>query len=271
MAHTSVENANRYNHMVSELQEQVHKITRHEWAWPFMEPVDVEGLGLHDYYQIIEKPMDFSTIRRKMKAKDCEGYKNVREIYKDVRLIFTNAMTYNNEGDDIHVMAKTLLDKFETKWLNLLPKVEKAESEQSKEETDEELNKKLAQEATYANMARGLNTELSKVDTALRSLKSTLISQCRKLSGPEKIILVNGFTQLSEENLAKAIDIIIENDPNFKPTDENPTLDIEAQSDYTRWRLYMLVKQSLDEGKNLSTHEDNMEENEHNAKRRKIE
>jgi hypothetical protein len=40
---------------------------------------------------------------------------------------------------------------------------------------------------------------------------------------------VNGFTQLSEENLAKAIDIIIENDPNFKPTDENPTLDIEAQ------------------------------------------
>jgi hypothetical protein len=70
--------------------------------------------------------MDFSSIRRKMKAKDCEGYKNVREIYKDVRLIFTNAMTYNNEGDDIHVMAKTLLDKFETKWLNLLPKVEKA-------------------------------------------------------------------------------------------------------------------------------------------------
>ncbi|WJX27990.1 Transcription factor GTE1 [Trifolium repens] len=322
MAHTSLENANRNNHMVYELQEQVHKlekqvkeveqfyqstgdalqnpptgskmplkraseeiqnelmrhfskilteITRHEWAWPFMEPVDVEGLGLHDYYQIIEKPMDFSSIRRKMKAKDCEGYKNVREIYEDVKLIFTNAMTYNNEGDDIHVMAKTLLDKFENKWLNLLPKVEKAESEQSKEKTDEELNKKLAQEATYANMARGLSTELSTVDTALRSLKSTLISQCRKLSGPEKIILVNGFTQLSEEKLAKAIEIIIENDPNFKPTDENPTLDIEAQSDYTRWRLYMLVKQSLDERKNLSTHEDSMEENEHNAKRRKIE
>jgi hypothetical protein len=28
------------------------QITRHEWAWPFMEPVDVEGLGLHDYYQV---------------------------------------------------------------------------------------------------------------------------------------------------------------------------------------------------------------------------
>ncbi|CAK7335968.1 unnamed protein product [Dovyalis caffra] len=26
-------------------------ITQHKWAWPFMEPVDVEGLGLHDYYE----------------------------------------------------------------------------------------------------------------------------------------------------------------------------------------------------------------------------
>ncbi|XP_045790755.1 transcription factor GTE1-like [Trifolium pratense] len=327
MAHNSVENLNRYNHIVYGLQEQVHKlekqikeveqfyqstadalqngfqskdekppkmplkraseemqnevmrhfskilteITQHKWVWPFLEPVDVKGLGLHDYYQVIKKPMDFSTIRRKIKAKDHSRYKNVREIYEDVRLIFMNAMTYNNEKDDIYVMAKTLLEKFEKKWLNLLPKVDKAESELSKEEADEQLNKKLAQEATYANRATGLSAELSKVETALRNLKSTLISQCRKLSGPEKIILVNGFAQLSEDNLTKALQIIIENDPNFKPTDEIPILDIEAQSDYTLWRLYMLVKQTLDEGKNLITHEDSMEENKHNAKRRKIE
>ncbi|KAF3772818.1 hypothetical protein EJ110_NYTH56891 [Nymphaea thermarum] len=27
------------------------EIMQHKWAWPFMEPVDVDGLGLHDYYK----------------------------------------------------------------------------------------------------------------------------------------------------------------------------------------------------------------------------
>lgn len=67
--------------------------------------------------------MDFSTIKNQMEAKDGSGYKNVREIYADVRLIFTNAMTYNDERSDVHVMAKTLLEKLEEKWLQLLPKV----------------------------------------------------------------------------------------------------------------------------------------------------
>lgn len=64
--------------------------------------------------------MDFSTIKNKM---DGTGYKNVREIYADVRLVFKNAMKYNDERDDVHVMAKSLLEKFEEKWLLLLPKV----------------------------------------------------------------------------------------------------------------------------------------------------
>jgi hypothetical protein len=32
-------------------------------------------------------------------------------------------MKYNDERDDVHVMARTLLEKFEEKWLQLLPKV----------------------------------------------------------------------------------------------------------------------------------------------------
>lgn len=67
--------------------------------------------------------MDFSTIKNKMEAKDGAGYKNVREICADVRLVFKNAMKYNDERRDVHVMAKTLLGKFEEKWLQLLPKV----------------------------------------------------------------------------------------------------------------------------------------------------
>jgi hypothetical protein len=32
-------------------------------------------------------------------------------------------MKYNDERSDVHVMAKTLLGKFEEKWLQFLPKV----------------------------------------------------------------------------------------------------------------------------------------------------
>lgn len=29
------------------------QITNHKWAWPFMDPVDVKGLKLHDYYEVM--------------------------------------------------------------------------------------------------------------------------------------------------------------------------------------------------------------------------
>lgn len=64
--------------------------------------------------------MDLGTVQSKMET---GGYMSVREIYADVRLVFKNAIKYNDEKDDVHVMAQTLLEKLEEKWLQLLPKV----------------------------------------------------------------------------------------------------------------------------------------------------
>uniref|UniRef100_A0A2P2LUG4 Bromo domain-containing protein n=1 Tax=Rhizophora mucronata TaxID=61149 RepID=A0A2P2LUG4_RHIMU len=113
----------RMQELIRQFGAILHQITRHRWASPFMQPVDVKGLGLHDYHEVIDKPMDFGTIKNKMEAKCDTGYKNVREICADVRLVFKNAMKYNDERSDVHVMAKTLLRKFEEKWLLLLPQV----------------------------------------------------------------------------------------------------------------------------------------------------
>ncbi|KAI5394508.1 hypothetical protein KIW84_061241 [Lathyrus oleraceus] len=241
----------------------LNDITHHKWAWPFLEPVDVKGLGLYDYYEIIEKPMDFSTIEKKMKVKDGSGYKNVKEIYADVRLIFNNAMKYNEEKHTIHEMAKTLLYKFEKKWSHLLPKVTKLENELSKE-AHENLNKKLAQEATYANMTMKLSEELSKADKALTNLKSIMIAKCRKLSSLEKPLLAADITKLSPDNLHKALEIVNENNPNFQLNIEEVTLDLDSQSNYTLWRLYMFVKNALElqDASSGITHVDNIEENE---------
>jgi len=105
----------------------LREITDDKDSWPFREPVDVVGLQLHDYYKIITKPMDFSTIQNKMEGKDVTTYKNVREICADVRLIFANAMKYNDDENIVHLLAKSLLEKFEEKWQQFLPKVESEE------------------------------------------------------------------------------------------------------------------------------------------------
>ncbi|WCJ33295.1 Transcription factor GTE6 [Euphorbia peplus] len=222
-----------------------HHITQHQWAWPFMEPVDVVGLGLDDYYKVIEKPMDLGTIKSKLEAKSDTGYKNVREIYADVRLVFKNAMKYNDEKDDVHVMARTLLEKFEEKWLQLLPKVAEEEKRQAKEQTEIQSAVKLAQEASHANMARDLNNELYEVDMQLGNLRKMVIQECRKTSVQEKKKLGTALARLSPEDLSKALEIVADDNPSFQPTAQEVDLDIDSQSELTLWRLKVFVKDAL--------------------------
>ncbi|PIA38621.1 hypothetical protein AQUCO_02700086v1 [Aquilegia coerulea] len=171
--------AKRMQELIRHFGTIFRQITAHKWAWPFMHPVDVEGLGLHDYYEIIDKPMDFSTIKNQMEAKDGTGYKNVREICSDVRLVFKNAMTYNDDRNDVHVMAKTLLEKFEEKWLQLLPKVTEEETRRKEEAEEFRAGMHLAQEAANAKTARHISNELSELDMHLDELRETVAQKCR--------------------------------------------------------------------------------------------
>ncbi|KAG6791443.1 hypothetical protein POTOM_000562 [Populus tomentosa] len=220
-------------------------ITRHKWAWPFVEPVDVEGLCLHDYYEVIEKPMDFRTIQNRMEAKDGTGYKNVREIYADVRLVFKNAMKYNDERDDVHVMARTLLEKFEEKWLQLLPKVAEEEERRGKEQTAAQVATKLAEEASYANMAQDLSNELLGVDMQLERIREMVVRNSRKISTEEKKKLGTALTQLSHQDLIRALEIVAEHNPSFQATAQEVNLDMDTQSDVTLWRLKVFVQDAL--------------------------
>ncbi|CAI2322905.1 unnamed protein product [Caenorhabditis sp. 36 PRJEB53466] len=74
----------------------------HEISWPFHEPVDAEGLGLHDYHKIVKEPMDMRTIKRKLES--CE-YKDPTEFERDMKLMLNNCLLYN--------------PMFEKKWATL--------------------------------------------------------------------------------------------------------------------------------------------------------
>ena len=46
-------------------------------------------------------------------AMDSRPYKHPNDVHHDMKLVFDNAMRYNSAGSDVHVMAQTVLDKFE--------------------------------------------------------------------------------------------------------------------------------------------------------------
>lgn len=222
------------------------QITAHKWAWPFMHPVDVEGLGLDDYYEVIDKPMDFTTIKNQMEAKDGTGYKNVREICADVRLVFKNAMTYNDDRNDVHVMAKTLLAKFEEKWLLFLPKVIEEETRRKEEETELRLGMQLAQEAANAKTARHLSNDLSELEGHLDELREQVLQKCRQMSVEDKRKLGDSLFRLSPDDLNKALEIIAQNNPTFQARAEEVDIDMDAQSESTLWKLKFFVIGALE-------------------------
>lgn len=91
----------------------LEKLMKHQYAWVFITPVDVDGLGLHDYFTIITHPMDLGTVKTRLNK---NWYKSPKEFAEDVRLTFHNAMTYNPKGQDVHAMAEQLSKIFEDRW-----------------------------------------------------------------------------------------------------------------------------------------------------------
>jgi hypothetical protein len=73
--------------------------------------------GLLDYPKIIKQPMDLGTIQEKLKKGQ---YKTLYAVAQDVRLVWTNCMTYNADGSDFYKLADSLHKKWDDKYAKLL-------------------------------------------------------------------------------------------------------------------------------------------------------
>jgi len=85
-------------------------LMKHRYAWPFNIPVDPISLGIPDYFDVIKYPMDFGTVLEHLKK---DLYNGVEEFAEDIRLVFSNALSYNTPGSDVFLMAQTLAELFE--------------------------------------------------------------------------------------------------------------------------------------------------------------
>ena len=82
----------------------------------FHKPVDPVELNIPNYLEIIKKPMDFSTVRKKLNN---NSYTNLKEYCEDMDLIFNNCFLYNGTNSYVGEIClkikneyKNLFEKF---------------------------------------------------------------------------------------------------------------------------------------------------------------
>ena len=79
----------------------------------FNNPVDPIKHNAPDYLKIIKRPMDLGTVKKNLESNQ---YKTLKSFAEDVRRVFSNAITYNNESHQIHQYALKLNSQFNKWW-----------------------------------------------------------------------------------------------------------------------------------------------------------
>ncbi|RCI03150.1 hypothetical protein CU098_000195, partial [Rhizopus stolonifer] len=85
------------------------RLRHHPHYFAFGAPVDVELLQIPTYHDIIKKPMDFGTIRRKL---DKGKYTHPDQLLKDAKQVFINCYMFNMPDDVVTQMGKDLQAEF---------------------------------------------------------------------------------------------------------------------------------------------------------------
>ncbi|OZJ03714.1 hypothetical protein BZG36_03297 [Bifiguratus adelaidae] len=102
----------------------IRTLKRHRDIKPFLEPVDADKLGIPNYRQVIEQPMDISTVDRKLNNNQ---YPSVDNFIQDVRLIFSNCYAYNGLESPISGLCQNVEKAFESS-LRQMPVVDGSHS-----------------------------------------------------------------------------------------------------------------------------------------------
>ena len=78
---------------VQDMSKIVLKLRERRDSEPFRQPVDWEELGLTDYLTVVSQPRDLGTIQKNLKRMT---YQRRELCVQDIRLVWKNAMMYNN-------------------------------------------------------------------------------------------------------------------------------------------------------------------------------
>ena len=234
--------AKRESDLLKQCTTLLRKLMSHKHGWVFNEPVDAEKLGLHDYHTLIQKPMDLGTIKKRLHAK---LYPTPAEFGDDVRLTFTNAMTYNPVGHDVYIMAEVLKGIFEDWWKNMSKKLEEEKRRVEKEEemlandddSLEDVTDVRRGERDLHSLTRG------KSGTRAATLPKPRPDETgkRPMSFEEKRKLSVNLERLPGEKLERIVQIIKKRNPDLGQNEDEIEVDIDSFDNDTLWELDRFV------------------------------
>ncbi|KAH9487146.1 Bromodomain-containing factor 1 [Psilocybe cubensis] len=124
--------------------QELNRKTHASYAYPFYEPVDWQKLEIPSYPKIIKRPMDLSTIRKKL---DGGEYDTAQNFYDDFKLMIRNCFTFNPSGTPVNLAGQELQKVFDEKWKGLPPLQSQDPSddeEEDEDDSDEERRRAIA-------------------------------------------------------------------------------------------------------------------------------
>ncbi|KAJ3794041.1 Bromodomain-containing protein [Lentinula aff. detonsa] len=257
----------------SKILSELHKKQYYSIANPFYEPVDWMKLDIPSYPKIIKRPMDMSTMRRKL---DAHEYRTASTFWDDFKLMIRNCFTFNPAGTPVNQAGQELQRVFDEKWKGLPPEPmsEDEEDEEEDEDTDEERARTIAMMESQIETIRGTISQLKskpkdkkkKAKQEKAPVPSTSKASHSKppkqpvtskkkgkkavadddvLSFEQKKELSDAIQKLEGSKLEKVIQIIHEGVPEIRDSTEEIELDIDLLPIAVLTRLYNVVVRPL--------------------------
>ncbi|KAG6911769.1 hypothetical protein DXG01_000015 [Tephrocybe rancida] len=117
------------------LLNDLHKKQYASIASPFYIPVDWVLLDIPAYPKMVKKPMDLSTMRKKL---DNNLYPTANKFFDDFKLMIRNCFVFNPAGTPVNQAGIELQRVFDEKWKGLPPLREVMSDDDDEEEEEED-------------------------------------------------------------------------------------------------------------------------------------
>ncbi|KDO69315.1 hypothetical protein CISIN_1g004033mg [Citrus sinensis] len=218
--------------LMKQCENLLTRLMSHQFGWVFNTPVDVMKLNIPDYFTVIKHPMDLGTIKCKITSGQ---YSDPLAFAADVRLTFSNAMTYNPPQNDVHIMADTLRKYFEVRW--------KAIEKKLPVTVDMTAVPSRADDMIETETRMGM-PPMKKKKVSPKETKIKAEPVRRVMTNEEKRILSTELEALLEELPESIIDFLKEHSAGETGEDELE-IDIDALSDDTLFALRKLLDDYL--------------------------
>ena len=89
----------------------LNELLKSDVSWPFQTPVDTKEHP--EYYECIKEPMDFSTMKKKMRHNQ---YVKRDDFFHDIELILNNCEYFNEDDSPVGQAGHLLRTLFQSLW-----------------------------------------------------------------------------------------------------------------------------------------------------------